>query len=896
MFSRKLTIQVENLSTHGKLYFGGEWFDSGGWVGNRVECIGDNGQLEFESKAVPYGVSGYVTYHSVDHKTSLIVAFSCPLTSSTCWFTARCDHVLPDGQELFERAAEIKQPGEGLQKADNCAWETYDNADNNVVMRLVLLPSDNTVRIPEELQKRLSKARNCRSTLPGAISSEGGSSSIVEIRVVIEINNRSAETFVHDGEWFQSGCWTDCQLQSIPPNSVTTMGYTSDKLFQGVSGLAWYVNETSLDTYFCVVFSNPMAGDATFNAWAGQPPAELKEELYNAPSLAVQEGVQVPKGRGCAWNVVERGARLHIRIVINPEPSPMDPLAYPPPDPGASDKQAPTNPECTAIMASSKKMTEEEQASYAVEQLMNSTRPRDAVDGLGSGLKAAGAGLLAGVAAVVAAPAVGARTEGISGFFSGIGKGLVGGVGLTIGGAVACATQVVRGVVNTPEAIQQANAGKRWDSDLGAWVDDSTNLRQEAECLASDSDESDAEATGTDGRPARQVADKEYYDVIGVSPSASSLDIKKAYYKAALRVHPDKNPNDPEASKRFQALAQAYQVLSDPKLRERYDQKGKEAVSGQGLTSIDPTLFFGMLFGAEQFEKYIGKLYLAMQTDHIAKDLQKDLIQNKSGSSTGDGKEGEGAEGGESENNWSISTRKARLLRRQQVTREVRCAMNLCERMDRWVIGRDQSGFMMSASQEASELARVSFGGRLLRTMGGIYESCALQFFSTMRGSFLESQLAQWNETTHAAQLRMNAMSSVARSAFAVKRVYDAAGAAGVGDGEETSASQETDEKKAESTRQAMASLEDSLPMFLQTIWDVSVMDIESTLHHVCDKVLKDISVPWIIRYRRAQALLRLGRLFRDVGQVELNDISQSKVAKQHLEEALYGAIREKGA
>jgi len=119
---------------------------------------------------------------------------------------------------------------------------------------------------------------------------------------------------------------------------------------------------------------------------------------------------------------------------------------------------------------------------------------------------------------------------------------------------------------------------------------------------------------------------------------------------------------------------------------------------------------------------------------------------------------------------------------------------------------------------------------------------------------------------------------------MAVKEMTDAAGA-GMSD--------EDQAKRDEAARQAMTSFEGSLPVFLQTIWDVSQMDIESTLYKVCDKVLKDMSVPWQIRYRRAQALKRLGQMFRDAGQVE-KDISNSQVAKQQLEEALYSAIREK--
>ena len=56
-----------------------------------------------------------------------------------------------------------------------------------------------------------------------------------------------------------------------------------------------------------------------------------------------------------------------------------------------------------------------------------------------------------------------------------------------------------------------------------------------------------------------------------------------------------------------------------------------EAISDQALPNIDAGLFFSMLFGAEQFEKYIGKLWMAMQTDHFTKDLQKDFERHQQG-------------------------------------------------------------------------------------------------------------------------------------------------------------------------------------------------------------------------------------------------------------------------
>lgn len=68
----------------------------------------------------------------------------------------------------------------------------------------------------------------------------------------------------------------------------------------------------------------------------------------------------------------------------------------------------------------------------------------------------------------------------------------------------------------------------------------------------------------------------DYYKVLGIDKNASQDDIKKAYRKLARKLHPDLNPNDKEANKRFQQLNEANEVLSDPEKRKKYDQYGKD--------------------------------------------------------------------------------------------------------------------------------------------------------------------------------------------------------------------------------------------------------------------------------------------------------------------------------
>lgn len=91
------------------------------------------------------------------------------------------------------------------------------------------------------------------------------------------------------------------------------------------------------------------------------------------------------------------------------------------------------------------------------------------------------------------------------------------------------------------------------------------------------------------------VAGRDFYKILGVTKSASTHQIKKAYRSQAKELHPDKNQDDPDASRKFQDLGAAYEVLSDADKREMYDRCGEECLKKDGMmNNADPfASFFG---------------------------------------------------------------------------------------------------------------------------------------------------------------------------------------------------------------------------------------------------------------------------------------------------------------
>ncbi|MGQ9556422.1 MAG: molecular chaperone DnaJ [Desulfurispora sp.] len=125
------------------------------------------------------------------------------------------------------------------------------------------------------------------------------------------------------------------------------------------------------------------------------------------------------------------------------------------------------------------------------------------------------------------------------------------------------------------------------------------------------------------------MAKRDYYEVLGVSRQASAEEIKKAYRKLARQYHPDANPDDQDAEAKFKEIAEAYEVLSDPEKRARYDRFGHAGFNGQGFGGHGFGGFEG--FGADLgglgdiFEMFFGASNRRRRGPEKGADLRADL-------------------------------------------------------------------------------------------------------------------------------------------------------------------------------------------------------------------------------------------------------------------------------
>lgn len=138
---------------------------------------------------------------------------------------------------------------------------------------------------------------------------------------------------------------------------------------------------------------------------------------------------------------------------------------------------------------------------------------------------------------------------------------------------------------------------------------------------------------------------RDYYEILGVSKTASAEEIKKAYRKTAIQFHPDKNPGNKESEEKFKEAAEAYEVLSDSDKRSRYDRfghsRGQQAYGGHEMNMDDIFSNFGDIFGGTSFGDMFGRgggqhkkgsnlrIKLKLSLDEIVNGVEKKIKVNR---------------------------------------------------------------------------------------------------------------------------------------------------------------------------------------------------------------------------------------------------------------------------
>jgi len=205
------------------------------------------------------------------------------------------------------------------------------------------------------------------------------------------------------------------------------------------------------------------------------------------------------------------------------------------------------------------------------------------------------------------------------------------------------------------------------------------------------------------------VAETELYDVLGVKPSASEGEIRKAYYKLAREKHPDKcrDPSQMQhAHETFQKIGEAYQVLSNEEFRAKYDESGR---GGLDVSVVDSMQFFSMLFGSEPFEYLFGEL--------------KAATMFSLGGTTG--------------------TLDMKYLAYKQKKRIVLCAVTLRDLLRMFELG-DEKEFEEEMHAHAAALQAAPMGEALLWTCGYVYEHKGLQALGGIEGFS-----SGWRQSVH---------------------------------------------------------------------------------------------------------------------------------------------------
>jgi curved DNA-binding protein CbpA len=310
----------------------------------------------------------------------------------------------------------------------------------------------------------------------------------------------------------------------------------------------------------------------------------------------------------------------------------------------------------------------------------------------------------------------------------------------------------------------------------------------------------------------------DYYEVLGVPRDATIQEITKKYYKLARENHPDKNPNNPFAEERFKLIGEAYQILSDPEKREKYDKFGMVGVSEE---FVDPRQLFRMLFGGGKFENIFGDISFA--------DIDLASSSNSDGTPSFD----------------------SDAFEKKQNERREKLAHHLLIKVEPYVQGV-QANFAKMVEQEAHELAEAPGGIELMQLVSYVYIQEAKQHLDTFFG--IPAFFSEVAEKGHL----LKEVISTARDMVKMQAAQEKLERAGIAP---------DSAPNSDVTRQL-------LEQGLKAIWKMGKLEIETTLRSVCEAVLEE-KVPKRIVKARAKGLKLIGEVYHRVAKHAAKDDAQ---------------------
>jgi len=456
-----------------------------------------------------------------------------------------------------------------------------------------------------------------------------------------------------------------------------------------------------------------------------------------------------------------------------------------------------------------------------VSSVLPTGKPRDVLEGVKNAFMSAALGTLTGLASFLMFPFAGYKGKGFKGFLVGGIIGTILAVVASLVGVLNGIYQIIMGALETPWALQSIWAGKIWDDTKREWI--IYNLKQEAQ-----------EVTSSNYKE-RQVKDLTYYELLGVSSNATAKEIKRAYYRKAKDVHPDKT-DDVDAAERFLKLHTAYRTLYDDEKRSEYDKWGKGATSDGATVNFDAQVFFAVLFGSGAVEPYIGELTVASFVDRMIKLAQ-------SGVNSGD----------DLLQLWEESKEMSK-------KRRIEISLNLLDRISPYVNGTmSNDEFVVYCQLEANKIHETAFGHTFLAAIGSAMKIHA-NLFLGFHKSVLHWPLGLYFLVTKKQRRTIGTLRSATKTYHVIRAVMNST--------EDQQEQVGNDDSRNEGTRNgskrniSSEKIEELLPAVLDMAWAYNVNDISDTLGAACFKLVHDAGVSFNERLRRADALKIMGDVF----------------------------------